>query len=287
MESKCNVEKWCEENKNMFSPPVCNKLMHKDQLSVMFVGGPNERKDFHLDEGSEFFYMIKGDMTLLTVQQGSLKVVPIKEGQLFVLPSRVPHSPQRMANTLGLVVERMRYDNEIDGLRWYCNDTCDEVLWERYFHCGDLGRDLVPVVQDFRKSEESRTGVPGNNVVENPPLKQDMITTIPDPFSFSDWLSENKSELSEGKSLDLFVGHPDKEFTIKVIGGPSRQSTTYKYETWFYQLKGDININVDGRSDTLKEGECCIISSGKAYTVERPPESIGMVIMQDPMGNKP
>jgi len=287
MESKYNIEKWCEENKNMFLPPVCNKLMHKDQLSVMFIGGPNERKDFHLDEGSEFFYMIKGDMTLLTVQMGFLKPVTIKEGQVYLLPSRVPHSPQRKPGTLGLVVERERYENELDGLRWYRDEMCNEVLWERYFHCGDLGRDLVPVVQEFRKSEECRTGVPGNNVAENPPLKQDMVTSIPDPFSLSDWLSENASELSAGNSLDLFGRHPDKEFHLKIIGGPSCQRTTYKYETWFYQLKGDIKIIVEGQSDTLKEGECCIVSSGKEYTVERTPESIGMVIMQDPMGNKP
>lgn len=59
MESKYNVAEWCEANKDSFHPPVCNKLMHKKQLSVMFVGGPNRRTDFHLEEGSEFFFQMK------------------------------------------------------------------------------------------------------------------------------------------------------------------------------------------------------------------------------------
>jgi len=287
MECKHNIEKWCEENKENFLPPVCNKLMHKNQLSIMFIGGPNERTDFHLDEGSELFYMKKGNMSLLTIQRGRKKVVHIKEGQIYLLPSRVPHSPQRMAGTLGMVIERSRDMDEMDGLRWYTDiNTCDRVLWERYFHCGDLGRDLVPVVMEFRESEERRTNEPGNNVVKNPPLEQDMNTIVPDPISLPDWIAQKSSQLSAGKSLDLFVGHPDKEFSVKIIGGPSIQSTTFKHETWLYQLKGDIKILIEGRLDTLKEGECCVIRSGQAYTVERTRESIGMVVTQDPLGNK-
>uniref|UniRef100_A0A672VBJ7 3-hydroxyanthranilate 3,4-dioxygenase n=1 Tax=Strigops habroptila TaxID=2489341 RepID=A0A672VBJ7_STRHB len=53
MELLVNVRKWIEDNKSAFLPPVCNKLMHRHQLSVMFVGGPNERKDYHIEEGEE------------------------------------------------------------------------------------------------------------------------------------------------------------------------------------------------------------------------------------------
>jgi len=161
----------------------------------------------------------------------------------------------------------------------YCGrDTFIAGIWEGIFFLW---------FRNFASQRNAEREYLGNNVAENPPLKQDMVTSIPDPFSLSDWLSENASELSAGNSLDLFGRHPDKEFHLKIIGGPSCQRTTYKYETWFYQLKGDIKIIVEGQSDTLKEGECCIVSSGKEYTVERTPESIGMVIMQDPMGNKP
>ena len=42
------------------------QLMHKGQLSIMFVGGPNTRTDFHVEEGSELFLQLKGDMELPT-----------------------------------------------------------------------------------------------------------------------------------------------------------------------------------------------------------------------------
>ena len=87
----------------------------------------------------------------------------IREGEVYLLPSRIPHSPQRPeTESIGLVIERQRYEDEPpDGLRWYTDfESCDAVLWERYFHCRDLGRDLVPVVTAFRESEECRTGVP-------------------------------------------------------------------------------------------------------------------------------
>tara|TARA_B100000780_G_scaffold275944_1_gene243588 strand:+ start:131 stop:538 length:408 start_codon:yes stop_codon:yes gene_type:complete len=133
----------------------------------MFVGGPNVRTDFHLEQGSEFFWMVRGNMELPTIQNGKRKVVKIKEGEVFCLPSRVPHSPQRPeTGSLGLVVERERYvdpvqlngqEPELDGLRWFVdfdNTTGKDILWEKFFHCYDLGRDLVPVVKEYHSSEE-------------------------------------------------------------------------------------------------------------------------------------
>jgi hypothetical protein len=50
--------------------------------SVMFVGGPNTRTDFHLDESSEFFFQMRGNMQLPTIQRGKRVHVDIKEGQV-------------------------------------------------------------------------------------------------------------------------------------------------------------------------------------------------------------
>ena len=112
-----NVEKWIEENEKFFLPPVCNKMMHNTQLKVFYVGGPNQRKDYHLEEGEELFYMRKGDMCLKILENGKFKDVHIKQGQVFLLPGRIPHSPQRNENTVGLVIERERLKTETDGLR--------------------------------------------------------------------------------------------------------------------------------------------------------------------------
>jgi 3-hydroxyanthranilate 3,4-dioxygenase len=170
MQAVYNLNSWYDANRHLFDPPVCNKLQHKKQLSIMFVGGPNTRTDFHLEQGSEFFWMVRGNMELPTIQNGERKLVTIREGQVFCLPSRIPHSPQRPEDgSLGLVVERERYvdpeilngeEPELDGLRWFVDfdkTKGEDVLWEKFFHCYDLGRDLVPVVQEYHASEEKKT----------------------------------------------------------------------------------------------------------------------------------
>merc|ERR1711935_174587 len=101
-----NVETWVEENQKYFLPPVCNKMMHNTQLKVFYVGGPNQRKDFHLEEGEELFYMRKGNMSLPILTNGDFRTIFIKEGDVFLLPGRIPHSPQREKDTVGLVIER-------------------------------------------------------------------------------------------------------------------------------------------------------------------------------------
>ena len=94
---------------------------HHKIKKVMFVGGPNKRRDFHLDRGSEFFYQLRGDMKLpIIIGDNELRIVTIKEGEVFCLPSCVLHSPQRLSETsLGMVIERERYPDEPDGLRCF------------------------------------------------------------------------------------------------------------------------------------------------------------------------
>merc|ERR1711973_995903 len=137
-----------------------NKIMHNTQLKVFYVGGPNQRKDFHLEEGEELFYMRQGDMELPILCQGRFKTVKIKEGEVFLLPGRGPHSPQRNANTVGLVVERDRLPEEMDGLRYFVEGS-KESLFERWFHCEDLGSQLKPVIEEYFASNEHKTGRPG------------------------------------------------------------------------------------------------------------------------------
>merc|ERR1712185_15415 len=108
-----HVPTWLREHAESFAPPVMNKLLHRAQLSVMFVGGPNRREDFHLEAGSEFFYQLRGSMELPTVQAGRRTLVTIREGDVYLLPSRIPHSPQRPeVGSIGLVIERQRYEDE-------------------------------------------------------------------------------------------------------------------------------------------------------------------------------
>lgn len=145
---------------------------------------------------------------------------------MFLLPSCVPHSPQRPeANSLGLVVERRRYEGEVDGLRWFTDfESCDRVLYEKYFQCFDLGRDLVPVVKQYLASDEKKTMTPSpNSIVQTPPFRVDVTTELPAPFKLQDWLDKHAAQLEQGAVLNLFEDHPDKEILVRICGGNLKQ----------------------------------------------------------------
>lgn len=152
-----NFQQWIAEHRHLLQPPVCNKqVFENDEFIVMVVGGPNGRKDYHYDEGPEFFYQLEGEMLLRTMQDGKRVDYPIKAGEIFLLPAKVPHSPVRYANSIGLVVERKRLANEKDGLMWFC-DHCDHKLYEEYFTLHSVEKDFLPVFERYLASEEKRT----------------------------------------------------------------------------------------------------------------------------------
>ena len=94
-----NFKKWINDNRELLKPPVCNKVVYEDtEFIIMVVGGPNSRKDYHVDVGEEFFYQLEGDMVLKIMEKNKPKDIKIKEGEIFLLPPMVPHSPQRFVN---------------------------------------------------------------------------------------------------------------------------------------------------------------------------------------------
>ncbi len=147
---------WIEENRSLLKPPVGNKCVYDGDFIVMVVGGPNQRTDYHHDEGPEFFYQLEGDMILKVMEDDGPRDIRIREGEIFLLPPRVPHSPQRMENTVGLVIERKRLDHEMDGLMWFCPE-CNNKLYEEYFPLENIETQFPPVIERFMSSEENRT----------------------------------------------------------------------------------------------------------------------------------
>jgi len=148
---------WIDRNRNLLKPPVCNKVVYEDtEFIIMVVGGPNTRKDFHVDEGEEFFYQIEGDMVLNIFKNNKIENIRIKEGNIFLLPPKVPHSPQRFENTVGLVIERKRRDNELDGFQWYC-DSCNHLLYEKFFKLENIETQLPIIFEKFWSNDEART----------------------------------------------------------------------------------------------------------------------------------
>jgi 3-hydroxyanthranilate 3,4-dioxygenase len=152
-----NLRRWIDQHRELLKPPVGNKMVWQDsEFMVMIVGGPNQRKDFHVEDGEEWFFQVEGDIVVRIIEDGKIRDVPILEGEMFLLPPGIPHSPQRPANTVGLVIERRRAEGEHDHLRWFC-EKCGTELHDAEFQLQDLGRQLKPIIESFYKAEELRT----------------------------------------------------------------------------------------------------------------------------------
>src|SRR3954468_21350449 len=139
-----DLKRWIDDNRALLKPPVGNKCIVDGDFIIMIVGGPNARTDYHYDEGPEFFYQLEGEMVLKVQDDGQAKDIPIRAGEVFYLPARVPHSPQRMPDSIGLVVERRRVAGERDGLLWFC-ENCNHKLFEEYFVLDSIESDFPPV----------------------------------------------------------------------------------------------------------------------------------------------
>lgn len=144
-----NFHNWIEEHRHLLKPPVGNQVVWQDRdFMIMVVGGPNVRTDYHVDQSEEFFYQLEGDIVLKVVDDGEMKDIPIRAGEIFLLPKGVPHSPRRPANTVGLVIERQRREGELDGFQWYC-EACGAKLYEEFLPVTDIVAQLPPVFDRF------------------------------------------------------------------------------------------------------------------------------------------
>ncbi|TKS85229.1 3-hydroxyanthranilate 3,4-dioxygenase [Collichthys lucidus] len=282
--SPLNVEKWIAENQNAFLPPVCNKLMHFSQLNVMFVGGPNVRKDYHIEEGEELFYQLKGDMCLKVVENGKHKDVHIKEGEMFLLPARIPHSPQRQANTVGLVVERRRLLTETDCLRYYVDNTT-AILFEKWFYCHDLGTELVPIIKEFMATKQFKTGKPNpNEVFREPPFQMNTMNVML-PFSFKDWLDKQRPSLANGGPIDMFGAQFETE---AMLFGPGKaEASVRQSDVWIWQMEGASKVTINQQECTLSAGDSLLIPEQTQYRWQRDEGTVALFVVQNPERKRP
>ncbi len=154
-----NLTQWIDENRHLLKPPVGNKQIYveNDDFIVMVVGGPNGRKDYHWEEGEELFYQLEGDIQVKIINEaGEPETIDIREGEMFLLPARIPHSPQRPAGTVGLVLERHRHPGEIDKLLWFC-EKCHAPLHEAEFPLKDIGTQIREAIGAFKADMAART----------------------------------------------------------------------------------------------------------------------------------
>ncbi|XP_047379509.1 3-hydroxyanthranilate 3,4-dioxygenase isoform X3 [Sciurus carolinensis] len=253
MKRRVRVKTWVEENRASFQPPVCNKLMHQEQLKIMFVGGPNTRKDYHIEEGEEVFYQLEGDMVLRVLERGKHRDVVIRQGEIFLLPAGVPHSPQRFANTMGLVIERRRLETELDGLRFF-------------------------------RSEQYRTGKPNpDQLLKEPPFPLS-TRSIMEPMSLKAWLDGHHRELQAGTSINLFG---DTYETQVIVHGQGRsRGLEQDVDMWLWQLEGSSVVTMGEQHLDLAPDDSLLVPAGTSYTWERAQGSVALSVTQDPSRKK-
>jgi len=168
-----NLQKWIDEHREQLKPPVCNKqIFEQDDFIVMVVGGPNNRTDYHYNETPELFYQLEGEMNLAVIDRGEFRDISIMAGEIFLLPPKMLHSPQRFENSIGLVVEQKRLKGQEDALFWFC-PNCQNQLYTEAFCLDNIETDLPIVFANFYDNEHHCTCMQcGTKVSKTPLVKQ-------------------------------------------------------------------------------------------------------------------
>ena len=226
--------------------------MHNEQLIMIFVGGPNDREDFHIEEGEELFYQIKGDMCVKIVENGKHKDIIIKQGEFFLLPAKVPHSPQRTANSVGLVIERRRLPNELDGVRWFIPNTVDP-LYQKWFHCKDLGTELVPLIKEYFASNEYKTKQPsGSTDISFNPFDLNNVLIDRQKHGAYNLLNRIKSSSNDSnKIINLTPNELNLQFNVTVFKKGEHEIKSNGIDEWFWQLDGTSTLTISDSSSTF------------------------------------
>jgi len=164
-----SLEGWIEANKDAFRPPVANKeVWPQSEFIFQIIRGPNARNDFHIDPGDEIFYQLEGTIRVDTVEEdGTRRQHLVKQGDVLLVPAGVPHSPQRPAGTWGLVVERKRGAEELDGIVWFC-ERCNAELYRRQFLCSNIETEVRAAIDAFYADASLRACRACGSVLERP-----------------------------------------------------------------------------------------------------------------------
>ena len=75
--------------------------------------------------------------------------MPIREGDVYLIPPHTRHRPQRPeANSFGVVVERFRPPKVYDAFEWYC-PACWAQVYRVEVNVQNIVRDLPPLFEAF------------------------------------------------------------------------------------------------------------------------------------------
>jgi 3-hydroxyanthranilate 3,4-dioxygenase len=176
------LQSWIDEHLPHALGAIGNKEVFKgSDFIFQIIKGPNARNDFHIDPWDEIFYQLHGHIFVHIIEDGREKRLRIGEGEVFLLPKNVYHSPRRPPGSVGLVIERPRRPDELDGVAWFC-PSCSGKLHQVDFWCDDIEKGLHEVIGAFNANERLRTCKACGTILPNP-------TTLHhwDPAHAADW----------------------------------------------------------------------------------------------------
>lgn len=161
MRQPINFARWIDENQHLLKPPVGNQQVWKDaDMIVTVVGGPNQRTDFHDDPYEEYFHQFRGNAHLLVADRGRIERVDLHEGDIFLLPAHVRHSPQRPeAGSLCTVIELPRPQGVRDAFEWYCA-ACGGLVSRHEVQLASIVEDLPRVYEAFYGGSDAQRTCP-------------------------------------------------------------------------------------------------------------------------------
>ena len=258
-----NLNEYITNEIHNLKPPVANKLIYSGaQLKVMIVGGPNARDDFHYEAGEELFIQLKGNMQLDIMNNLKRKKIEINQSHIFTLPSYVPHSPQRFANTVGLVIERTRLQTELDSLQYYSPIT-NKLIHEDTFYCEDLGTQLKPIIENFTRSDVYREHFINLTSSERPPVEsitesdwndstsnKPSTNRYPLPFSLDEYLNTLQTGTAHHSHINTLFNN---EFKVDIIHGSciniSLPSLIHG-DIFLWQLRKSSSVSILGQPTT-------------------------------------
>jgi len=251
-----NMLEWLDKYGDEFKPPIGNKIMFNNQLIVFFVKGPNQRIDFHIEHGEEIFFMIHGNMNLIIMANGVYKNVVIKEGEFFVLPPRIYHSPQRLENTLGFVIERQRDpEKEYDGIIFFDKES-SKIKHDVYVNLVDLQRQIrdltIKALKDINEGNCS--------VTHNPPIKPQENINLMKPISLANFMKENESLIQTTCCVSLL----SKEYQSKIhiLSNGKFEFIGNAFDTIIWIFRGSASLTIGSEIVQLNISDFYLIKSG-------------------------
>lgn len=278
-----HLQEWIGRHEKELRPPIGNKLLFgpDTELQVMVVGGPNRRTDYHVEAGEEWFYQLKGEMALRLVYNDEFQSVAIRQGQTFLLPAQIPHSPRRPPESLGIVVERRRSADELDQMQWYC-DRCSRLVHKEQFHCQELDSQLASIIDkvlsdpNLHRCHQCDSSI--RSPADNVPASGELVASpyqhlYPVPFDLRDHVCQLESRRQPGRYR---IFSDSTHFQIEVVIGALEERRNNRHEVWFLQLSSQVKLITNKSSVSVDEGQTYLMAPNQEYTERRETDSIGI-----------